>query len=161
MKDLIEKYFAGETSLEEEQQLVDYFNSGKVAYEFKQYTPLFYFIKREKQVSLSEDFDEKLLQNLAEKPGAKVVNFRSWIAPALKIAAIGIMLMGAYLFFKPTTAPVGQHAINWEKYEIKDEQLAYDETVKALRLVTSKLNKGSQKAIKEVSKTEALAKYLN
>ena len=162
MKDLIEKYFDGETSLEEEQRLLEYFNAGKVADELKQYTPFFIYIKREKQNSLAEDFDEKLLQKLEEKPTAKLLNMRQWMAPALKAAAIGTMLLAAYLFLKPGTAPTTQqHAINWDKYEIKDEQLAYEETVKALRLVSSKLNRASQKTIKEVAKTESLAKYLN
>ena len=37
IKKLLEKYFEGETSIAEEQQLKEYFNSGKVAEEFLPY----------------------------------------------------------------------------------------------------------------------------
>ncbi|MCB0518647.1 MAG: hypothetical protein H6577_22365 [Lewinellaceae bacterium] len=161
MKDLIEKYFDGETSLEEEAQIVEYFNGGHVADELRQYAPLFHHFKREKQLAVSQDFDQKLFEKMEGKPARGIVRMRFWQSPALRIAAIGIMLLGAYLFFRPAATPHGQQAINWEKYEIKDEQVAYEETVKALRLVSSKLNKASQKTIQEVSKTELLGKYLN
>ena len=53
---LIEKYFNGETNATEETTLRQYFNSGDVAAELKQYEPLFQYFETEQTAQLSEDF---------------------------------------------------------------------------------------------------------
>ncbi len=161
MKALIEKYFEGETSLEEEAQLRAYFGSGAVDDDLKVYQPLFHHYTSEKELVLSDDFDEKLFQELEIAEG-KVVKMRTWPKQLLRIAAVGAVLVAAMIFLQKTnTTQAQQAAVDWSKYEITDEQEAYEETVKALKLVSSKLKKGSKKASDEVGKMEKVGKYFN
>lgn len=162
MKALIEKYFEGETTLEEEARLRDYFNSGEdMAEALREFQPLFQHFSAEREQVLSDGFDEALFQKM-EKPETKVVQMRTWPRHLLRIAAVGAVLVVAMIFLQKTNSTQAQQAnIDWSKYEIKDEKVAYDETVKALKLLTSKLNKGSKKATKEMKQMEKVGKYLN
>ena len=156
MKYLIDKYFDGKTSLEEERKLKDYFRSGQVENELKQYAPLFQVFENEQVSGVSPGFDERLFAKLNEE--TKVVKMNSWRKNALRIAAVGAVVLAAYFTMKPTAPPP---KIAWEKYEITDEKMAVEETKKALLLLSSKLNRGKKKTIEEVSKTEKVTKYLN
>ena len=49
IKALLEKYFAGETTLTEEAQLRSYFQSGEVHQDFQSYQALFGFFTQEKK----------------------------------------------------------------------------------------------------------------
>ncbi len=159
MTALIEKYFAGNTSLDEEATLKTYFNSGQVDTSHKQYQPLFQFFENEKDVELSADFDKKLFEKI-DGGGAKIIQMRSWQRKLMRVAAVAIVLFGAYLFFNKPINPEPP-TVDWSAHEINDEQLAYEETVKALRLLSSKLNKGKNKTKQEVAKAEPVTKYLN
>lgn len=162
MKALLEKYFEGKTSLEEEAKLLSYFNSGEVEEDLKVYQPLFEHFAEAQQQALPSDFDEKLFKKL-EGHEAKVVRMGNWPRQLLRIAAVGALVVAAMVYlWKPTVAHSQQQAaIDWSKYEITDEQQAYDETVKALRLVSNKLHKGTKKAAHEVDKMEKVGKYFN
>lgn len=87
---------------------------------------------------------------------------RTWPRQLLRIAAVGALLITAMVFlWKPQNTQAQHASIDWSKYEITDEQQAYEETVKALRLVSSKLKKGTEKATHEVEKMEKVGKYFN
>ena len=156
--DLVDKYFNGNTSLDEETTLKSYFNSGEVTTTLKQYQPLFQFFENEKEVALNSNFDDKLFAKI--EGGAKVVQMRVWQRKLLRIAAAVVVLLSAY-FFLDKPLPPTPPTVNWSAYEINDEQLAYDETVKALKLLSSKLNKAKNKTVHEMAKSEPVSKYLN
>ncbi len=167
MKALIEKYFEGETSLEEEAKLRDYFNDGpqsgeQVAEELKEYQPMFQHFATEREQVLSDDFDEALFLKMEAASDAKIVQMRTWPRQLIRIAAVGAVLMASMIFLqKSNTTQAQQASVDWSKYEIKDEKVAYEETVKALKLLSSKLNKGSKKATEEMGKMEKVGKYFN
>ena len=159
MDDLIEQYFKAETSLEDEEKIKAYFNSGQIDKKHQSFQPLFQYFKKEQKVEVSSDFDEKLFEKINRK-GAKVIQIRNFRRRMLRVAAVAAVLFAAILYFnKPIQTP--PPVVNWTEYEISDEQLAYEETVKALKLLSSKLNKGKKKTVQEVSKTEPITKYLN
>lgn len=161
MKALIEKYFEGETSLEEEARLRAYFNGEEVSEDLKVYQPLFEHFATEQSQELSADFDQKLFQKL-ENQGGKIVQLRVWPKYLLRVAAVAAVLLVALVFVsKPTSSAQQTAAIDWSKYEVKDEKVAYEETVKALKLLSSKLNKGTKKAGEEIKELEKVGKYLN
>ena len=60
IRDLLEKYWEGETSIEEEQALVLYFNQDVVDETLKQYVPLFQLIKHTSAIQPSLRLDQKL-----------------------------------------------------------------------------------------------------
>lgn len=157
--DLIEKYFKGETSLEEETELISYFNSGQTKPNHQAYQPLFQYFKKQQEVEVSNGFDKKLFEKI-ENQGAKVIQMRSFTRRLMRVAAVAVVFLAAYLFFNKPAEPAPP-VVDWSAYEIHDEQLAYEETVKALRLLSSKINKGKKKTVDEVSKSEPVSKYLN
>ena len=159
---LVEKYFEGATNLEEEGKLKDYFNSDEVKDSLKQYQPLFQYFEQEKAQHVSADFDNKLFEKI-ESAGAKIVPMRTFRRRLMRVAAVAAVLLGAYMFLQEPVGPPdnGPVAIDWSAHEINDEQLAYEETVKALRLLSSKLNKGKNRTAVEVAKAEPVTKYLN
>jgi len=155
--ELLEKYFRAETTLDEEARLRSYILSEEVADDLRQYRPLFQFFKEEKEHSLSEGFEEKLLTEMQQP--AKTVRLNSWRGTLLRVAVIVAVLIGAFLLL-----PVQQHkqqAIDWSKYEVTDEQQAYQETMKALELLAEKLGKGAKTTTKSMAETSKVAKYLN
>lgn len=159
MKNLIEKYFEGETTLQEEAELRSYFSSDDIDPALLPYQPLFRHFQHEREQTVSPEFDQKLNARLTATP--KIVSMRKQRRNLLRIAAVGAVLLGAFFFLQRPIEPTSPQAINWEKYEITDEQAAYEETVKALKLLSSKLNKGTNKTVKEVEKIEKVSKYLN
>ena len=61
---LLEKYWAGESSLEDEQRLREYFSTGPVATRHEAFKPLFELFQSAPAEELSADFDERLLAQL-------------------------------------------------------------------------------------------------
>ena len=154
---LIEKYFNGETSLSEEASLRKYFNSGNVANDLKQYEPLFQYFEAEQESVLTEDFDNKLFEKL--ETGAKIVPMRSKRFVLLRVAAAIVFLIASFFLFQNISEPepsTKTAQIDWEQYEPETPEEAYEETKKALQLLAMKLNKGTKKAAKEVSKMEKI-----
>jgi len=159
MKELIEKYFEGNTTLEEEARLKAYFNGPAVDEPLRQYQPLFGFFAEEQQASLSHNFDQKLMANIEGQ--GRVVNMNSWKRRLVQVAAVGILLVGAFVLVQKPMTQHSQTVINWKKYETTDPQLAYEQTKQALELLSSKLKKSTRKAVDEVAKAEKVSKYLN
>ncbi|GHT74463.1 hypothetical protein AGMMS50262_07480 [Bacteroidia bacterium] len=82
MKRLLEKYWQGETSLEEEKRLQEFFLNGDVPEEWKKYRPLFVWKEKQKSVSI----DKKVVT----KPQKSImVQFY----PALKMAASVLIML--------------------------------------------------------------------
>jgi len=155
-KNLIEKYFQGETTLEEEARLREYFNQNEAEEFLKPYQPLFQFFEHEKEQTLGSEFDQKLMAQI-ESP-AKVVPIRNWRRTTLSIAAVAVVLIAAFMLLKPNEPKPHQGATI---IEINDPDMAYEETVEALRFLSSKLNKGKQKTEREVAKANTISKYFN
>ena len=95
IKNLLDKYLAGETSAEEEKILSEYFAQVHVHADFEEWKPLFTYFSSEKNLTVSNDFDEKILTKINQKQNAiKIVNWR-WISLAasflLMLGAIGVV----------------------------------------------------------------------
>ena len=68
---LLEKYFEGESSLDEEKTLRQYFSQGNVAKEYMQYKPLFVYLNNEHSASTIPNTIEK--QNVNKRISLKQV----------------------------------------------------------------------------------------
>lgn len=133
----LEKYWKGETSLEEEAQLRRHFREQKPPPHLRSVAALFQHYDAPPR--LDAGFDEQLEPHLRERKSVPM-----W-PKLLKIAAtIAIVLAGAWWLIQmnnpsPAPAPV---AVGQDTYQ--DPELAYEEAKQALLLVSSLMNEGTQ-----------------
>lgn len=122
---LIDKYFEGETSIAEENELKVYFSSLDVAQHLQQYKPVFGFFSQAK----TEQFKAEIPLNTKKR------NVAVW----LSIAASVVVMLGVgtlvYLDSNDTTQFVSCNSED-------DPEKVLQETEKALALVSEHLNTG-------------------
>ena len=125
---LLEKYFDAETTVDEEMLLKKYFSQPDIPDHLKQYTPLFVYLK-----TANNEQAQKSVQ-LPKR------NWKNW----LSVAA------GLLLFFSVF------NMLEKQKREKEQALAAYNETVRALDMIASNLNKGNQAIyeLKTFSKTK-------
>ena len=125
IENLINKYFEGETSIAEENDLKVYFSSSDVAQHLKQYQPIFGYFSQAKEQQFTQEIS---LKN-------KKQNSVMWLSIA---ASVVIMLgVGIFMYFE-TNKTEEFVACNSED----SPELALKQTQKALALVSEHLNTG-------------------
>jgi len=157
---LLDKYWEGETSLDEEKTLKAYFNGGEVATDLQQFTPLFQYLNLSEEPALSEHFDQELMSKLEGKRIAlRNPRIIHWI---MRAAAIVLIIGTAFYLQKqtPLATPAKKAAINWEEKETISPEEAWAQTKAALELVSRKLNKGSKEASKGMAKVGVATKII-
>ena len=88
IEQLLENYWQGETTLQEESILRNFFSQEDVPAEFSKYKPLFIY-EQEKEDLLDEEFDSRILEMIGEEePKAKIVTLTSRLIPLFKAAAV-------------------------------------------------------------------------
>ncbi len=137
VKKLIEKFYSGETSLEEEKQLRKYFLSGTVADEFpaeKEYFLAMAGYQEEEKPSSSFAVKlESLVDDHFSGTKPKIRHLKPVLAWSLSAAASLLLLAGAYFaWMKPSV-----------KDTYSDPQTAYMETRSVLLFVSQQLNQGT------------------
>jgi hypothetical protein len=148
LSQLIEKYFQGETTLEEEKQLRAYFQRGNIEPEWRVYQPLFKLLEVEQNREMGEHFENKVYQKIqpSQKKTRRIFLTHRWIGAV----AASLALVFSIWWLYPELSPEPASAINWEQYEPEDPKEAYQITKKALMKVSVELNRGAQKAAREV-----------
>jgi hypothetical protein len=121
---LLEKYFEGETSVAEENELKDYFSSPNVAEHLEQYRPLFGYFAEAKE--------QKLTHQVSLTSKKRKV---TW----LSIAASIVMMMGigTYTYFNVNTVKENQELGTYD-----DPEEALEATQKALAMLSDNVNVG-------------------
>jgi|SRR5690554_571790 len=120
---LLEAYFEGSTSLEDETILMDYFNNHKVADHLLQYKPIFVGLSAARNESSSKDF--KL-----EKSASKFIKPWWYAVAGMVVLAVGI---GSLFLSRPQLSQ-----------EEKEALIAFEKSKKALMMLSENLNKGTQ-----------------
>ncbi len=138
---LIEKYYNGETSLEEERKLQWFFQTQHVPERLKPEAEMFRYYYLRKKNELAENLNKKL-GDLIDKQSQKRVFFSSarsfyWISG---VAASVLILIGLWIGLN--TNILNKQQAFQDTYD--DPQLAYLETKKVLYMVSDKLNQGTQ-----------------
>ncbi len=150
VKRLLDKYWDGESSLEEENALRQYFTHGDVAEPFKVYEPLFAFFSDARSVKMNGTIPAIIHTSKTRKM------YSAWIRA---VAAIAVITIGAFYFLQTNgTQTVSPHAYE-DTYE--DPELAYQEFKKAMMFVSEKMNKGVNTAQQGIDKMEPLVDILN
>ncbi len=146
---LIEKYWAGETSRQEEGQIRSYLNSGPVAEEHEELKELFDFFKSERQISLTQELDMSFVT-----PPTK--NRMRFLYPKLfAIAASFIILISVSLFLFQDNSSMYKN-----KYtELEDPEEALAIIMEALGFLSNNYEKGSEPMTKYIKNLEKTAVF--
>ena len=149
IRKLLEKYWEGKSSIQEEAHLRDFFAGTDVPEDLKSYQPLFQFFQMEQGKKLNGDFDKRLIQQLesSEKTSAKVRSLPYYL---VRITAVGLLLFSVY-FVSQQEPFKSDNAIATSYDEMSPEEV-YAQTKKALMLVSAKLKKGTNVANDGMSK---------
>lgn len=163
INNLLEKYFEGETNLQEEKQLKHFFTQETVPEQFESYQPLFQYLEQEAEVALDASFDEKILSAI-EDMDARVVPMRRismvrWMSRAA--AVIAFVALGWWASDQFIAPPAPTAGIDWSKYEVQSPEEAFSFTQTALLKASSELNQGTNTAAKEVSNLKTLNRFLS
>ncbi len=91
IEQLMERYWAAETSLEEEDILRTFFSQQDIPAELEQLRPLFACLQQEAAVELGDDFDRRMLAMTAshapQPVRARTVSLRRQLRPLFRAAA--------------------------------------------------------------------------
>jgi hypothetical protein len=141
MEALLEKYFEGETSIAEENELKAYFSSSNVAEHLEQYRPLFGYFAEAKEQKLAH-----------EVPLVSKKRKVAWLSIA---ASIVMMLgIGTYSYFNVNTVKENQELGTYD-----DPEEALEATQKALAMLSDNVNVGIEGVqylqVYEVTKNKA------
>lgn len=90
IEQLLERYWQGETTLQEESILRSFFSQSDLPAELRKYQPLFACGQDE---TLGDDFDARILSSIGEEPKARIVTLASRLKPLFKAAAIVAILL--------------------------------------------------------------------
>ena len=144
IEQLLEKYWAAETSLEEEAELRKLVRQADVEGAMEGLKMLFGHFESEQEVTLGDDFDKAVLARLSEKPEAKVVTLSSYFRRYASIAAaILVLVVSSYIFM--------QQQSTYEQADTFDSpEAAYVAFKKQLLMVSVYMNKGNN-SISELS----------
>ncbi|OGU15578.1 MAG: hypothetical protein A2X61_03275 [Ignavibacteria bacterium GWB2_35_12] len=165
--ELIIKYFDGETSLEEENELKEFFNQSEIPERYEKFVSHFKFIDTESKEFLSDDFDDVVSKRITQTKIHKT-NFIYKIGYGIAaVAAVIAILMMAYVQY--SSLPFKSLRLDYLSQDTyKDPNLAYAETKKTLLYVSSEMNKGMaqleklskfDKSINELEKLSDFNKY--
>ena len=145
LQDLIEKFYAGETTEYEEGQLKAYFDLADLPTDLAREKEYFMAMRSLKSEQLDEEFEKDLFNQInKDKPSG---TFRIWgYSLSAVAAAIAVFLM---VWF-------GTDLLNPKEVygTINDPHIAFNETQKALDEVSKKMNKGLKPVKATVEKVE-------
>lgn len=165
IKQILEKYWEGETSLQEENLLHEYFNSDDVVEELKDVQPMFQYFEVERTARIDNpNFNEQLLAQLEEtvvKP-IHTVNYRRNRIIKLVASAAAIVLIAFSGYFVYQQIEVDEKPVAEKPLQLEDltdeERLAYEQTKAALAYVSTKMNRGTNIAAKNLIKVQKTTK---
>jgi hypothetical protein len=154
IRKMLERFYRGETSLEEERMLQDYFASTSVPEELIPDKDLFQsFLEGEDSVEVPADLNQKILASIDQAERKETRTRRISLYSLSGLAAGLLVMIAVYLFYIRTErSPLLASNEMVDTYE--DPMMAYEEAKKALAYVSGKLNTGTSELdqVKHVSK---------
>ncbi len=163
--ELIEKYFTGETSLEEERILRGYFNGSNVDPRLNTYASLFRFFEKENAIVFEEAKIPKFesVESKIKPPKFSIPRggFMWKIAATLAFLVVGSIFI--FKIFEPKPKQIVAH--RGAKMIIldgdDDPEVAYEKVKEALSLVSKKMKKGTDETTDGLMKLKEATNILN
>jgi hypothetical protein len=129
---LLEKYFEGETTIKDEQELQDYFASPEVAPHLQQYASLFNHFAVAKGQQFKQEipaFEISTVENRNKK--------RNLVWVSIAASVVVLMGIGTYMFYDSEPVTESKDLGTYD-----DPELAFKATQKALSLLSNNVNVG-------------------
>jgi hypothetical protein len=141
---LLAKYWKCETSLEEEKELRDYFKGTGIPDSMNETANLFRFFEEEKNKSLSESFDQVVTKQVQQRHGGKIINMISWVQMARIAAGVAVVVAATYFIRQEVRKADPVETALVDTYS--DPQIAFEETKKALMMISKGFGKAKSEA---------------
>ena len=150
LRRLIGKYYNGNSTEEEEGILKDYFRRGNIPEGYEAEKLIFsYYTESSEIPEPSIDFEARIMAGIdASGRNSGSQKMKRYLLPVLSAAAGLLILVGSY-FFLVKKAETGD--------TFTDPQIAYAETIKILRNVSSQFNHGAR-ALEPVARINEISK---
>lgn len=145
---LLNKYWNCETSLEEEQQLRDYFKRGDIPEQLKEAASLFRYFELQKKKSLNDvSFDSQILAKT--RPAGKGVMMKV-VYNAMRIAAgLLVVVMAVWFIRERVRAVDNDDTASTEVVDTYDDpKIALEETKKALLMISKSFGRAKEETKK-------------
>lgn len=134
IKYLVQKYFEGDTSLEEEQLLNDYFQAEKVDEDLLEFKPFFSGLNEMKKNQESDNTTAEIMDYILAKENTEKSKYRRMWLSVTGIAASVIIILGGILVYENSRSQF--------KDSFTDPDEAYVYAEQTLLYVAEKYNKG-------------------
>jgi len=154
IEEILNRYLEGESTLEEEMRLKEYFSQADIPAEHSEMKELFQYFAEAKQEA-APNFDVSAeLNSVIENEWKKETRnrFRRIAAWAGSAAAVLVLTFGIFQYMNKPEAVI--------KDTYKDPKLAYAETKRALLLVSRTMNR-STTSLKYLSKVDQSFNHMN
>jgi hypothetical protein len=144
---LLNKYWNCETSLEEEQQLRDYFKQGNIPEQLKEAASLFRYFELQKKKSLNDvAFDSQVLSKT--RPAGKGVMMKV-VYNSMRIAAGLLVVVMAVWFIRERVRSTDTETATTEVVDTYDDpKIALEETKKALLMISKSFGRAKEETKK-------------
>ena len=143
LEELVKKYWDCETSLEEEQQLREYFRGDTIPETWRETATLFRYFEANKKKSLNDiSFEGNIIHQVSAPKRGRVIKL---VYNAMRIAAGVAVLVVATWFIRDEIRKSTPQALV-DTYD--DPKLAFEETKKALRMISKSFGTAENQAKK-------------
>jgi hypothetical protein len=144
---LLNKYWNCDTSLEEEQQLRDYFKQGNIPEQLKEAASLFRYFELQKKKSLNDvSFDSQILSKT--RPAGKGIMMKV-VYNSMRIAAGLLVVVMAVWFIRERVRSTGTDTATTEVVDTFDDpKIALEETKKALLMISKSFGRAKEETKK-------------
>lgn len=142
---ILGKYFQGESSLQEEQELREFFRQENIPTHLLELKDQFIAYDEASKMELPADFDDILFQKINAKERMSKASKRAYIYYVSGVAASLIILITIFVRFDPFVRQADDNTNNPE--------MAFTEASRILYFVSEKFNQGAQ-PLKKVARFE-------
>jgi hypothetical protein len=144
LQQLLSKYWSGESTLEEEHELREHFQQGEFPEELRETAAMFRYFDQTKKRTLNDvSFDRDLLVKVSGKPKGGILQNLAF--NSMRIAAGVVVVMAATWFIRREIRDATPQEVV-DTYD--DPKLAFEETKKALMMISKSFGTAEQQAKK-------------
>jgi hypothetical protein len=145
IRELLNRYWQAETSLEEESQLREYFSRPDLPEEWRETASLFRYLRNNKKKELEDaSFSDHVIAKVQANRKGKTATL---VYNSLRIAAgIGVLVLAVWFIRREVSEPVLANQELRDTYD--DPRVAFQETKKALMIISKSFGAAESEARK-------------